>query len=150
MAAEKQDNKELLIKDAQYRKGLSIAFFNATNAAIEMMKATSNVTLDNFHYWRDLLLDEHNEYYARVIAQVGVHYDPKVTIARLKAAKTKPELTIVWMSLSEDERQNEEIKKVAYALRADYLKAAETLVVEPIKTATFVNDKPKKKKNEKA
>lgn len=32
------NEQEKLIKDAQYRKGLSIAFFNATNAAIEMVK----------------------------------------------------------------------------------------------------------------
>lgn len=128
MSEKKEDNKELLMKDAQYRKGLDIAFFNATNAAIEMMKATANVTLDNFHYWRDLLLDEHNEYYARVIARVGEHYDTKTTIARLKSTKTKPELTLVWMSLSEDERQNLEIKTLAYALRKKYMEE----VVEPV------------------
>ena len=35
MAANEQ---EKIMKDAQYRKGLSIAFFNATNAAVEMVK----------------------------------------------------------------------------------------------------------------
>lgn len=121
MSKNDDKNQELIFKDAQYRKGLSIAFFNATNAAIEMMKATSNVTLDNFHHWRDLLLDEYNAYYARVIASVGEHYDSKVSIKRLQATKTKPELTAVWMSMSEDERRNPEVRKVAYELREKYL-----------------------------
>ena len=29
--------REKIIKDAQYRKGLSIAFFNATNSAISLV-----------------------------------------------------------------------------------------------------------------
>ncbi len=140
--AEKNDNRDLLMKDAQYRKGLSIAFFNATNAAIEMMKATSNVTKENFLHWRDFLLDEHNDYYARVISQVGTHYDVKATIKRLKLTKNKPELTAVWMSLSQDEREHQEIKKIAYELRAEYLKTKEEVFVPETKKVVT------KKKNE--
>lgn len=131
-----KETKDTLIRDAQYRKGLSIAYFNAVNAAIEMCKATSNVTIENFYKWRDLLIEEHNDYYGKVIAQVGSPIDAKATIARLQKTTDKPTLTAVWMSLSEDERQHPEIKTVAYGLREKYLNP----VVATPKVA-----KPKKK-----
>jgi hypothetical protein len=119
--------QDLVIKDAQYRKGLSIAFFNATNAAIAMTATmkfnSSKESLEKIIEIRDFFLSEHADYYGRVIAKVGNHFDPKTTLARLQDAKSKSELKIVWLSLSEDERQNEEIKKLAYSLREQFVKA---------------------------
>lgn len=127
-----------LLRDAQYRKGLSIAFFNATNASIEMMKATSNVSIENFRYWRDLFLQEHAEYYANVISKVGSNFDPKVTIGKLQGARSMEELRSLWLNISEDERQNAEIKKIAYTLRASFTK-------KPLEAPKVATPKAKKK-----
>lgn len=125
------DVQQLAIKDAQYRKGLSIAFFNATNNAVSLLQAMGvfhpgikpDVIKSLITEWRDWMMTEHAEYHARVIANVGAHFDTKTTLARLQDAKNKGELKIIWISLSEDERQNEEIKKLAYSLREQFLKA---------------------------
>jgi hypothetical protein len=54
------------IKEAQDRKETSIAFFNATNAAIELLKAQSIVgekeTKDFIRNWRLWFLAEHEAY----------------------------------------------------------------------------------------
>lgn len=126
-----KDVQQLAIKDAQYRKGLSIAFFNATNNAVSLLQAMgvfhpgikAEVIKGLITEWRDWMMTEHAEYHARVIANVGVHFDTKTTLTRLQDAKNKVELKIVWLSLSEDERQNEEIKKLAYSLREQFIKA---------------------------
>lgn len=114
-----QDDK--VIRDAQYRKGLSIAFFNATNAAIELTKPykytdeeaqkTAIVSI------RDWLLEEHRTYYATTIAQIGSAYNTKNAIVKLKAAKTYGELGDAWRFLSEDERRDAEVVKVAKAMK---------------------------------
>lgn len=138
------NENEKIIKDAQYRKGLSIAFFNATNAAVEIIKleglqtdlfkkptkgkkgkTKSKKTIINplevrLQLWRNWLLKEHQEYYANVIAQVGVNYKSEDSIAKLKTAKNMDELKNAWISLSADERKDAEIKKVAQELKAKY------------------------------
>ena len=115
---------EKIIKDAQYRKGLSIAFFNATNAAVEFAKINGLAgVIDPKKFiaeWRNWFLEEHKTYYATVIAQIGVNYKPEDSIKKLKATKTLEELKSAWLLLSEDERQNVEIKKVANELKATY------------------------------
>lgn len=127
---------EKIIKDAQYRKGLSIAFFNATNAAVEFAKINGLVGVPDpkkfIADWRDWFLEEHKEYYARVVAQVGVSYNTENSVAKLNATKTLEDLQITWRNLSADERKDAEIIKVAQKLRATY------------------NVKPPKTKNEKA
>jgi hypothetical protein len=127
MAEQKQDNDKI-IKDAQYRKGLSIAFFNATNAAISLI-GTIQPTTDPDYYKtrlveiRDWLLEEHKTYYATVIANVGVNFNPEDTIKKLKATTDKQSFKSVWLSLSEDERHHEEVKKVAKELKDKYKNA---------------------------
>ena len=79
--------EDKIIKDAQYRKGLSIAFFNATNAAISLIGSESdptNETLKKITDVRDFFLDEHRKYYAEVIMPIGKLYDSKKTIEALK------------------------------------------------------------------
>lgn len=121
---------EKLIKDAQYRKGLSIAFFNATNAAIELVKGNPKLTtfeksdvLETVKEIRDFFLKEHQNYYATVIAKIGSNYKADETIKKLRATKNIAELRTAWQLLSEDERQDEEIKKVALELKTAYEKA---------------------------
>ena len=115
---------EKIIKDAQYRKGLSIAFFNATNAAIEFAKINGMAgIMDSKKFiteWRDFFLEEHRNYYATVIANVGVNYKTEESVAKLKATKTLEELQGAWLSLSEDERRDKEIIKAAKELKGKY------------------------------
>ena len=116
-------DKETLIKDAQYRKGLGIAFFNATNAAIEIVstqRLSKEETRKFIVEFRDWLLDEHSDYYAEVIAKIGVPYDAKVAIKKLKAAKDFEALKTVWIVLSEDERRDKDITKVKNQVKAKY------------------------------
>src|SRR3990167_5643941 len=115
------DNNEKIIKDAQYRKGLSIAFFNAANVAIEIVKkefefrnADENKpdVEKRLRFWRDWLLEEHKNYYATVIANVGVNFKVEETIKKLESTKSLAELQNIWLSLSEDERRNDAVIKV--------------------------------------
>jgi hypothetical protein len=127
------DDKDKVIKNAQYRKGLSIAFFNATNNAIELLKlqlANQDVSkinpqtlLNMVKTGRDWLLDEHKNYYATVIEKIGGNYSATDTIEKLKKTTSKEELTKVWFSLSEDERRDKEIRKCALDLKASYEEA---------------------------
>lgn len=117
------DNKEKVIKDAQYRKGLSIAFFNATNAAIEMCKGLNiheEETKNKIVEIRNWLLEEHKNYYATVIANVGVNYNIEETIKKLEATKDIEELREVWLSISEDERRDKTIKALTNKLKKQY------------------------------
>ena len=116
---EKSINEKLL-KDAQFRKGLSIAFFNATNSAIEMIKAQGDVTKEAFIEWRDWFLSEHAKYYAETIAKIGLPYNPQQAIEKLRATNNAEEFKKVWLELSEDERRNEVIIKVIKELQDKY------------------------------
>ena len=109
-----------LLKDAQYRKGLSIAFFNATNSAIEMVKAEGDITKEGFIAWRDWFLTEHAKYYAETIAKIGLPYDPQEAIKKLKATSGAEEFENVWLELSEDERRNEDVMKAIKELEDKY------------------------------
>lgn len=115
---------EKVIKDAQYRKGLSIAFFNAINNATEIVKLEVVVNPDKIKeritFYRDWLLEEHKNYYATVIANVGVNYKAADSIAKLKATKTLEDLQSAWRLLSADERKDTEIIKVAQDLQKTY------------------------------
>ena len=121
---------EKIIKDAQYRKGLSIAFFNATNAAIELVKTRMSVIqklVDNEESfkeeivnYRDWLLEEHKKYYSTVVMSVGINFSPTETIKKLNATTDKQSFKSVWLSLSEDERHHEEVKKVAKLLKEKF------------------------------
>lgn len=116
---------ERILKDAQYRKGLSIAFFNATNNAINLvphltpMKDEKDI-LKKVSEIRDWLLEEHKTYYAEVVANVGVNYSAEESIKKLKGTKTLEQLQEAWRLLSEDERRDGEIIKVAQQLKKKY------------------------------
>ena len=117
------ENNEQIIKDAQYRKGLSIAFFNATNSAISLcqgMNIHEEATLKKVVELRDFFLEEHKNYYATVIANIGTNYKVEDSIAKLEATQNMESLQEVWRLLSEDERRNEEIKTVAQKLKSKY------------------------------
>lgn len=116
-------NEDQLIKNAQYRKGLSIAFFNATNSAITLcagMDINNKETLKKVVELRDFFLEEHKNYYAKVIANVGKTYNTEESIEKLKATKSIDELRIAWQNLSEDERRDGEIIKVSQELKKSY------------------------------
>lgn len=123
----KEINADIL-KDAQYRKGLSIAFFNATNASIALIASEPQLRVDeeamikNVLRIRDLFLEEHKNYYATVIANVGANYKSEDTIAKLNATKNYEELKSVYLSLSEDERRDGDVIKVAQSLKEKYAK----------------------------
>ncbi len=130
---ETNENDEI-IKNAQYRKSLAIAYFNATNAAIELLKPTVASFLSanlpeekklemlkaGVRVWRDFFLEEHKKYYAENIANIGKPYDAKETIKNLKVAKTLEELKKIWMNLSEDERRDGEILAEVKKLKVKY------------------------------
>lgn len=122
----KELNKDKVIRDAQYRKGLSIAFFNATNAAIQLYTTihsdgtTQEETREFIKETRDWFLDEYLNHYAEVIGRVGVNYNPEVTIERLKKAKNVDELRTVWLALTQDERQDAHIISFTRELKKEY------------------------------
>lgn len=102
-------NNDNVLKDAQYRKSLSIAFFNATNAAIEMCKGMNiheKETLAKIIELRDFFLEEHKNYHASVIAKIGAPYKAEVAVELLNASQNLEHLKNIWQSLSEDERRD--------------------------------------------
>lgn len=132
---------EKIMKNAQYRKGLGIAWFNATNSAIEMVKLeglkTNIFKTDKkgkkkvekikpmevrIALWRNLFLEEHKDYYAKVIANVGQMYDSSKAIEVLKKATDLASLKLIWMTLSEDERHDGEIRKVVKEIKSKFEK----------------------------
>lgn len=134
--------EEQVMKDAQYRKGMGIAWFNATNSAIEMVKMEqamgffsdkisvkgkkakkAHTIEERIAYWRNHFLEAHKGYYAEVIAKIGAPYKAEDTIARVKKTKDYKELAKLWNSISEDERRDVEIRKAVNELKAIYEKA---------------------------
>jgi hypothetical protein len=121
---DKIDDK--ILSNAQYRKSLSIAFFNATNAAIELISSgkvnpsEGEGVKELLTYWRNWFLEEHKNYYATVIANIGVNYRADESIAKLKVAKNLEELKNIWISLSADERIDGEILKEVKKLKKSY------------------------------
>jgi hypothetical protein len=119
-------DKDKTIKDAQYRKGLSIAFFNATNAAISLMGDKWNLMDDEIRVkeliskYRDWFLEQHKDYYAKVISNVGQLYDKEDSFLRLKGCKNIEELKSIWLSLSQDERRDPDILKTKEELKESY------------------------------
>jgi len=123
-------NNDQVIKDAQFRKSLSISFFNATNNATQIVELlykkhpqdNNEVVKNDIATWRDWLLEEHKKYYAEVIANIGNNYDSKATIEKLKTAKNIDELKSLWIGLSEDERRDGDIIAEVNNLKQSYAK----------------------------
>lgn len=141
------NEKDKVIRDAQYRKGASIAFFNATNAAIEFAKINGMAGIIDpkkfIAEWRDWFIEEHKTYYATVVANIGINYKAEDSIAKLKETKTLEDLQTVWRLFSADERKDAEIIKVAQTLRKGYGPIEKVIQIEP-------TEKKPKTKNEKA
>jgi chorismate mutase len=98
------------IKTAQDRKDYSIAFYNSTNNAIELVKKLDVKEIDaiktEITYWRDWFLLEHLQYRKQVTEEIGVIHTQKNAIDLLNKAKDKESLDNVWVSLSADERSD--------------------------------------------
>ena len=121
------NNDERILKDAQFRKGLSIAYFNSLNAAISLISTDKEYydekeLKEKITQYRDWFLDEHKRYYSEVIAQIGVNYIAKDTIEKLNGTTNLEELKSVWLSLSEDERRDGSILEVKSELKIKYEK----------------------------
>lgn len=121
----KEKGYDQVMKDAQFRKTFSIAFFNATNAGIALASAkASQLSIEEMRSlavdYRDFFLEEHKKYWAEVIAKVGVNYSVEEAITKLQATNSQAELNKVWVALSADERHDEAIAKVAQDLQAKY------------------------------
>lgn len=125
MTAKNNDDTKLKsIKTAQDRKDFAIAFYNATNNAIEMIKLNHPKTYEDAQeqiiIWRDWFLEQHLEYRAKVTEKIGASYDPKDAIEKLDNTKDLKELEQVWRMLSEDERRDEIIHKRCQELKEKY------------------------------
>jgi hypothetical protein len=108
----KADLKLEQIKNAQDRKDFAIAYFNATNNAIELLKnekVTNEELQDKIIFWRDWFLSEHLKYRKLVTEKIGLPYVAKDTISALETVRDIEELRNKWLSLSEDERHDKEI-----------------------------------------
>lgn len=143
---------DAMMQDAQYRKGLSIAFFNATNNATEIVKLergselnTPEQTQARIIHWRDWLLSEHATYYAQVVMGVGKPYSIVDTIKKLETAKTVDELKDIWLLLSADERDDSEILANKDRIKSELLAIAKTKPVVP-KVKKVAKKKSTKKK----
>lgn len=129
------DNSKLL-KDAQFRKGLGISFFNGINSAIEVVKLEGKQytikkvgdkkikkeipLMDRIFKHQAIIIERYKKYYSEVIDQVGLNFKPEDAIKKLKSTKSLETLQGVWKALSQDERHNAEILKVAQELRKEY------------------------------
>jgi hypothetical protein len=133
---------DAMMSDAQFRKGLSIAFFNANNnateiAKIELAKQYEQPTVETMQerivFWRDWLLSQHATYYAQVVMNVGKPYSIVDTIAELKTAKDYGELMDIWLSISEDQRQDTEIRAYADTRKLELKKTKAPMVAPVVK-----------------
>lgn len=127
MAKNDNDQKVKQIKNAQDRKDFAIAFYNATNNAIEIVKAnrgfeisTPEQVQEQIEYWRNWFLEQHLDYRAKVTEKIGANYNVGTAIERLEKATSRDELKKEWLSLSQDERQDPEIAKKCQELVEKY------------------------------
>ncbi len=116
MAKNDNDQKVKQIKNAQDRKDFAIAFYNATNNAIEIVKANRGFEIStpeqvqkDIEFWRNWFLEQHMEYREKVTEKIGATYNVTTAIEKLEVTTSKEELRKAWLSLSQDERQDAEI-----------------------------------------
>jgi hypothetical protein len=81
------------------------------------MNVHEDETKNKIIQFRDWLLEEHKQYYAQNIANLNVNYNAEETMKRLRAAENQDQLKAVWISLSEDERQDETIRTETQLLK---------------------------------
>lgn len=110
--------EEKLLRDAQYRKGASIAYFNSLNSAITLVTAYLPKTasmekrMAMIDEIKEKFLDKYKDYYATTVAQIGAPYSATDTIIKVRATKTQEELRKLYREMSEDERKDGDIRKV--------------------------------------
>jgi len=114
------------IKDAQDRKDLSIAYFNSTNSAINMVAnivdlrtAKTEDVKDTLVFWRDWFLNEHKEYRLRELETMRANIPVADAFVKLRNAKTVEELKKVWVKLTQDERNTDTIINEAKRLSVE-------------------------------
>lgn len=117
--------QNIQIRDAQFRKGLSIAFFNATNSAITLVSTdkeyyTEEELKKKIIDWRDFFLAEHENYYAKTISPIGLLYDKQETIKLIESATGMEDLKDIWLSISQDERNDVDIIKIKDEIKKKY------------------------------
>lgn len=120
---------EKVIKDLQYRKGLSIAYFNSLNSAISLVTIDpvsrgggQKAILETIAFYQEHFLKNYNTYYSTVISNVGSNYDKKKSLEKLSKVVSREGLKKVWIMLSQDEREDPDIKKVVIELKEKYEK----------------------------
>lgn len=118
------------IREAQDNKDLKIAFFNATNNAIEMVKYENEAGTTRFVddkelkdgvvSWREWFLEEHKAHHLKSVGALSATIPVGSAIDRLQKANGLVELKAVWASLTQDERDNTDILLEAQAQRKKY------------------------------
>ena len=88
---------EKSMRDAQFRKGATIAYFNSLNSAIEMLKLETaqgeqnnrTESMEALSFWSQYFFGQYSKFHAENIATVGIErVDPKVIDGLKKAKKT--------------------------------------------------------------
>lgn len=90
------NDEQKLMRDAQYRKSRSIAFFNATNSAISLLGISSELGIkpndeaiqDFIMKWRTWFLAEYDHDYKENVMTIGL---PPVIMKGLDKAKQEYE-----------------------------------------------------------
>ena len=116
------------IKDAQDRKDLSIAYFNSTNSAINMVAnivdlrtAKTEDVKDTIIFWREWFLTEHKEYRQRELETMRANIPVGDALTRLRATTNLVDLKAVWSTLTQDERNQADILAEAQTQRKKYV-----------------------------
>lgn len=110
---ELQDIKQKNIKDAQYRKEISIAFFNSTNSAIALLSQAGPIK-DRRAFiteWRDWFIQEHKVHRLKelgVISAESIEGAQIGTEQKLTNCKTKDDLARIWSTLTPSEKKTYE------------------------------------------
>lgn len=118
------DTRTKSIKTAQDRKDFAIAFYNATNNAIEMVKLQTATTTEDAQEkivkWRDWFLSEHAKYREEVTEKIGAVVQVGTAKDKLKATKNVAELQKAWLTLTQDERQDPDVYRLCQELKEKY------------------------------
>ena len=119
------NNNERVWRDINYRKNLSIAFFNANNLAATLVSTdkeyyTFDELTEKIIKLRDFFLKEHEGYYVKVISPIGCLFDKKETIKLIESATGMEDLKDIWLSISQDERSDNDIIQIKNEIKKKY------------------------------
>lgn len=111
------------IREAQDVKDLKIAFFNSTNSAITIVTQIPQLMVDmptiqkSIVELREWFLEEHKQHNLRMQEQTGATVQVGDAISKLKAVNNIVDLRAVWSTLTQDERNQQNVKDEANRLR---------------------------------